>query len=124
MTPTRVLIVDDESGFTHLLRLTLEGTRRFLVEEVNDGRQTLTVARTFRPDIIFLDIVMPDIDGGDVAKQLRADPELADVPIVFLTAIVSPHEAASETRFGGFPFLAKPVSVATLIATIEAHCPG
>lgn len=122
MTPKRILIVDDESGFTRLLRLTLEGTKRFLVEEVNDGREAVTVARTFKPDIIFLDIVMPEIDGGDVAKQLRADPELAATPIVFLTAIVSPREAGAETQFGGFPFLAKPVSVDAIVATVEAHC--
>jgi CheY-like chemotaxis protein len=123
MKPKRILIVDDEPGFTHLLRLTLEGSGKFVVEEVNDGRRTIEVARYFKPDIIFLDVVMPEIDGGDVATQIKADPELAAVPVVFLTAIVSPKEARHQTDIGGYPFLAKPVSVDTLVKTVEAYCP-
>lgn len=123
MKPKRILIVDDESGFTHLLRLTLEGGGKFLVEEVNDGRKALETARYFKPDIIFLDVVMPEIDGGDVAKLLRADPEFATLPIVFLTAIVSPKEAQHQSDIGGFPFLAKPVSVDAIVKAVEAHCP-
>jgi CheY-like chemotaxis protein len=123
MKPKRILIVDDESGFTHLLRLTLEGTGKFLVEEVNDGRRALEVARYFKPDIVFLDVVMPEIDGGDVAKQLQAAPEFATLPIIFLTAIVSPREARHQSDIGGFPFLAKPVSVDAIMKTVEAHCP-
>ncbi|MDD5199184.1 MAG: response regulator [Terrimicrobiaceae bacterium] len=124
MKPKRILIVDDESAFTRLLRLTLEGTGKFLVEEVNDGRRTIEVARYFKPDIIFLDVVMPEIDGGDVATQIKADPELAAVPIVFLTAIVSPKEARHQSDIGGFPFLAKPVSVESIVQTVAAHCPS
>ena len=122
MNEKRILIVDDEESFTRLLRMTLEGTGKFVVEEVNDGRQALEAARQFKPDIVFLDVVMPEIDGGDVATQLRADPELAALPIVFLTAIVSPKEAGNETDIGGFPFLAKPVSVEAIVKAVEAHC--
>jgi CheY-like chemotaxis protein len=122
MTKKRILIVDDESGFTRLLRLTLESTGKFLVEEVNDGRRTLEVAHYFKPDIIFLDVVMPEIDGGDVATQIKADPELRAVPVVFLTAIVSPKEARHEKAIGGFPFLAKPVSVEAITHAVETHC--
>ena len=123
MNPKRILIVDYESSFTRLLRLTLEGTGKFLVEEVNDGRKAVDVARYFKPDIIFLDVVMPEIDGGDVATRIKADPELSPVPIVFLTAIVSPKEASHQSDIGGFPFLAKPVSVDTLSKAVETYCP-
>lgn len=122
MSQKRILIVDDESGFTRLLRLTLESTGRYLVEEVNDGRQALPMARNFRPDIVFLDVVMPEIDGGDVATQFRGDPEFKTVPIVFLTAIVSSSEASNQGSIGGFPFLAKPVSVETIEKTVEKFC--
>ncbi len=118
----RILIVDDESAFTRLLRLTLESTGQFQVEELNDGLRAVEVARAFMPDIIFLDVVMPEIDGGDVASKIQADPELAGIPIVFLTAIVSPKEAGNETDIGGFPFLAKPVSVEAIKKVVEAHC--
>ena len=119
MKKKRIFIVDDESGFTRLLKLTLEKTARYEVLEENDGTQAWLKARAFKPDIIFLDIVMPKIDGGDVARQIRSDPLLAHVPIVFLTAIVSRSESKSE--IGGFPFLAKPVSLDALTRCIAEH---
>ncbi|MEO8351017.1 MAG: response regulator [Chthoniobacteraceae bacterium] len=119
MSEKRVLIVDDESGFTRLLKLTLEKTGRFTVREENDGSQAWLTARDFKPDIIFLDVIMPKIDGGEVAQKIREDSSLAHVPIIFLTAIVSAAEGGHQ--FGGYPFLAKPVSLATIIACIEEH---
>ena len=119
LTKKRIFIVDDESGFTRLLKLTLENTGRYEVLEENDGTKAWLKAREFKPDIIFLDIVMPKIDGGDVAQQIRADPLLAGVPIVFLTAIVSPTEAKHD--IGGFPFLAKPVSLEAITRCIDEH---
>lgn len=116
--PKRILIVDDEAGFTRLLKLTLEGTKRYIVKEENDGSQALATARLFRPELILLDIVMPKMDGGDVARQIGGDPILKDVKIIFLTAIVSQKEAGAG-GIGGFPFMAKPVSLAALTAMIE-----
>ena len=119
MNKKRLLIVDDESGFTRLLKLTLEKTGDYVVREENDGTKAWLVAREFRPDIVFLDIVMPKIDGGDVAQQIRSDPLLAKVPIVFLTAIVAQTETRNE--IGGYPFLAKPVSLDAITKCIKEH---
>jgi two-component system OmpR family response regulator len=119
MNKKRLLIVDDESGFTRLLKLTLEKTGNYLVREENDGTNAWLVARDFKPDLVFLDIVMPKIDGGDVAQQIRSDPMLANVPIVFLTAIVSQKETNNE--IGGFPFLAKPVSLDAITKCLNEH---
>ena len=119
MEKKRIFIVDDESGFTRLLKLTLEKTGRYQVIEENDGANAWLKAREFKPDIIFLDIVMPKIDGGDVAQQIRSDPLLAHVPIIFLTAIVSRNETKRD--IGGFPFLAKPVSLDAITRCIEEH---
>ena len=121
MAKKRVLIVDDEVGFTRLVRLSLEGTGRYEVREENDGRQALASALEFRPDLIFLDVVMPEVDGGDVAAQLRQSGPLTGVPIVFLTAIVSQREAAAGQEIGGYPFLAKPVALDALARCIEEH---
>ena len=115
----KVLIVDDESGFTRLVKLTLERSGNFKVLEQNDGSQAWLTARDFKPDIIFLDVVMPKADGGEVAQQIRSDPLLSKIPVVFLTAIVSQRESHHE--FGGSPSLAKPVSIDTLRATIKEH---
>ena len=117
--PRRILIVDDEAGFTRLLKLTLEGTKRYLVKEENDGSQALAAARQFRPDLVLLDIVMPKMDGGDVARQIKSDPSLKDVKVIFLTAIVSQREQAGLDAIGGYPFMAKPVSLAALTEMIE-----
>ena len=117
----RILIVDDESGFTRLLKLTLEKTNRYIVREENDGTRAREAAREFRPDLVLLDIVMPKIDGGDVASQLKSDPTLKDTRIVFLTAIVSKQDAMPGGMIGGYPFLAKPVSLAALAACIEEN---
>ena len=120
MPEKRILIVDDEAGFTRLLKLTLERAGGYVVREENDGTRAHETARQFRPDMVFLDIVMPKIDGGDVASKLRADPLLRKTPIVFLTAIVSKKEAQSG-ELGGFPFLAKPVSLENLIQCIKEN---
>ncbi len=118
-TKKRVFIVDDESGFTHLLKLTLERTGRYLVKEENDGTKAWLAAREFAPDIIFLDVVMPKIDGGDVAQQISSDPMLKHVPIIFLTAIVSEKEGGH--MIGGFPFISKPVSLQAITECIDKH---
>lgn len=119
MPKKRVFVVDDESGFTRLLKLTLEKSGNYDVLEENDGSKAWLAAREFRPDIIFLDIVMPKIDGGEVAQQIRSDPLLEHVPIIFLTAIVSEKEGGQ--MIAGFPFLAKPVSLAAINSCIEDH---
>lgn len=124
MNPRRILIVDDESGFTRLLKLTLEKTGEFAVHEENEADRAHSAARQFRPHIIFLDVVMPKLDGGDVAAKIRADEELKHIPIIFLTAIVSNKEASSSELMGGFPFLAKPISLDRLIECIDKHVPA
>lgn len=117
----RILVVDDESGFTRLLKLTLERTGKYRVREENDALRALETAREFAPDLILLDIVMPKADGGDVARQIKADPRLRDAKIIFLTAIVSKQEATGGGLIGGFPFMAKPVSLDALVKCIEEN---
>jgi CheY-like chemotaxis protein len=119
MKKKRIFVVDDEPGFTRLLKLTLEHTGHYTVQEQNDGTKAWLAARDFKPDIIFLDIVMPKIDGGDVAQQIRSDPMLAHIPVIFLTAIVSQTESKNE--IGGFPFIAKPVSLDAINRCIKDH---
>lgn len=122
MNQKRVLLIDDEKGFTHLLKITLEKTGRYLVREENDGTQAWLTAREFKPDVVFLDIVMPKVDGGDVAQKITTDPSLSGVKIIFMTAIVSEKESTRDT-IGGFPFLAKPVSFDAVVEAIEQAVP-
>ena len=118
MGKKRILLVDDEPGFTRLLRLVLP---RYEICEVNDARRAVETAQSFRPDLILLDVIMPDMDGGTVAAQIREDKSLRNVPIVFLTAVVSEKEVANQGKIGGFPFLAKPVTKEKLVECINLH---
>jgi CheY-like chemotaxis protein len=83
--------------------------------------QTPQSAQNFRPDLILLDVVMPETDGGEVAAQIQADPELQRTPVIFLTALVSTTEAKAGLRIQGHPFLAKPINIPELINGIEEN---
>ena len=119
----RVLIVDNDPNTTHLVKVLLERTGHYLVLEENDATRAHQSARNFRPDLILLDVVMPETDGGEVAAQIEADPELYNTPIVFLTALVTRAEARSGLSIQGHPILAKPVSIPELINAIEQYLP-
>ncbi len=120
----RVLIVDNDMDSTHLVKVLLEKAGRYLVLEENNGARAHLSARNFRPDLILLDVVMPERDGGEIAAQLRADPELHNTPIIFLTALVTRAEVKTGLHIDGHPFLAKPINIQELINAIEAHLPA
>lgn len=122
MRKPRILIVDDDVGVTRTLRMYLEETERFDVRVENEGAKAVDVVRDFLPDLIFLDIVMPDVDGATVAATIRADPQIGETPIVFLTALVSRNEVArGGSQIGGHPFLAKPVDPDIIIEYIDKY---
>ncbi len=119
MDKVRVLLIDDEPSFTRMLRMNLE-RRGFQVMVENKGAYAHTAARDFLPDFIFLDVIMPDVDGGDVAAKIRSDPSLKDVPIVFLTAGVSKESTRAKGNvIGGHTYLAKPATVDEVVRCIE-----
>jgi CheY-like chemotaxis protein len=120
----RILIVDNDKNTTQLVKILLEKTGRYLVFEENDSTRAHQSARNFRPDLIFLDVVMPHRDGGEVAAQIQADAELHNTPIIFLTALVTRAEANAGLHIDGHPFLAKPIDIQELINTIEGHLPA
>jgi two-component system OmpR family response regulator len=122
MNHKRILVVDDEPSVTRNLKLNLESDGGYEVLGENHATNALTVARNFRPDLILLDVIMPGMDGGDVAARLRADPLFRDTPIIFLTAIVSNAETdGHEMSSGEETFLAKPVDIGELQKTVEQH---
>ena len=120
MVKKRILIVDDEASYTRLLKLSLVQTDRYEVEVENSSSGALALAERFLPDLILLDVMMPGMDGGELAARLKASPKLAQVPIVFLTAAVKREELRSrEGTIGGLPFLAKPVELAEVMQCID-----
>ena len=120
MDKRKILVIDDEEGFTKLIKLNLERTGQYEVMTENKGSLGLVAAKEFKPELIFLDIMMPDSDGGDVCYQLENDNETKSISIVFLTAVAKKEEVRENwVTIGGHPFIAKPVSVRELIDCIE-----
>ena len=119
----RILIVDDDRESTRLVKILLEKTGCYLVLEENHAAKAYQTAQGFKPDLILLDILMPGIDGGEVAAQIEADPELQRTPIIFLTALVTKPETKAGVRIQGHPLLAKPIKIPELINRIEENLP-
>ncbi len=122
MSKKRILLVDDEVGFTRLLKLNLEQTDQYEVQVENTAMGALNHAVDFQPHLILLDVIMPAMDGGELATRLSTKAKLKGVPIVFLTAAVKKEEVSSHGgEIGGYPFIAKPVDLPQVIACIESH---
>jgi CheY-like chemotaxis protein len=119
----RILVVDNDLYTTRLIKILLEKKGNYCVLPENDPARAHQTARDFRPDVILLDIVMPEIDGGEVAARLGNDPELCRTPIIFLTALVTEAEAKSGLKIDGHSFLAKPINISELVGAIEQHLP-
>ncbi len=117
----RILIVDDDRESTRLVKILLEKTGRYVVHEENHAAKAYQTAQNFRPDLILLDILMPATDGGDVAAQIEADPELQRTPIIFLTALITKPETKTGLRIQGHPSFAKPINIPELINEIEEN---
>jgi CheY-like chemotaxis protein len=116
-----ILIVDDNHAFTRAVKLALEKSGRYFIFEENDATKAYQTAQSLKPDLILLDIAMPETDGGEVVARIQSDPALHRTPIVFLTALVTKAEARPGLRIQGHPFLAKPISIPDLITGIEEN---
>ena len=121
----RIMVVDDRARDSQLVKLALERTNNYIVKEENHAKAALATAEAFQPHLILLDVMMPGIDGGELAAAFHAHPQLHAVPIVFLTAMVSKDEVdAGHGLVGGRPFLAKPVVLTEMIACLDRHLKG
>ena len=116
----KILVVDDEASLTRLIKANLERTGKYEVMTENHAGNAIACAKQFMPDLIFLDVMMPDMGGDEIAALIEENPHLSGIPYVFLTAIVRREETEpSGSMIGGRLFLAKPVKTEHLIATIE-----
>ena len=105
-----------------MLKLNLESTGNYEIRVENDSSLAIETAIQYKPDLILLDVIMPNFEGPDIAMKIKSQPELKDIPIVFLTATVTKEEVDSQQgEIGGHPFVAKPSSLATLLHSIEKN---
>ncbi len=113
-----VLIADDDADSRTIVRALLEFQGRDVLE-ASDGRQCLGAARALRPDVIVLDLIMPHMDGWEVAAALRADPATRSIPILALTAAALPDDRARALAAGCNRVLSKPIALGELAAVID-----
>jgi DNA-binding response OmpR family regulator len=117
-TARRVLVVDDERSIRILCRVNLVASGMEVLE-ASDGRVALELARQERPDLVLLDVMMPELDGWTVARELAADEQTRDIPIVFLTARADPADRRLGEQLGGVGYVVKPFDPVTIGELVE-----
>lgn len=118
-SPPRILAVDDSPENLEVVRVRLESTG-YEVIEASSGREGLAKARVARPDLLLLDIMMPEMDGIAVLRELKQDPTLGFMPVILLTAKADTHDVVQGLNAGGDDYLAKPFDHATLLARVRS----
>ena len=111
----RILIVDDVPANVRLLETRL-AAEYYQVATAQDGLEAIRAAHTYQPDLIFLDVMMPNMDGYEACRRLKADPETLHIPVVMVTALTEPSERLLGLEAGADDFLTKPVEYDTLLA--------
>lgn len=114
----RVLVVDDESDVADLVAYNLMA-KGFDVETVSDPTRSIAVARSFMPDLVVLDVMMPEINGTQICRMLRADPKLKQIPVVFLTAKVEENDRILGLEIGADDYICKPFSTKELVLRVQ-----
>ncbi|HID52125.1 MAG TPA: response regulator [Anaerolineae bacterium] len=118
-----VLIVDDEQMTRSLLRMMLQ-REDYRIYEAGDGVEALTAVHQYRPDLILLDVMMPNMDGLTVCKRLREDVKTADMPIILLSAKTQSSAIREGLQAGADLYLTKPVPRDVLLQNIQELLPA
>ncbi|MCL7453695.1 MAG: response regulator [Anaerolineae bacterium] len=118
-TERRILCIEDEAGMLDLLRLILEAAG-YTFLGVEDGRRGLEVMRTEQPDLVLLDLMLPDVDGAEVLLRKKQDPAIRDIPVIAVTALTSPFDQIMWKRRTAIEeYVTKPFKRQELLAAIE-----
>jgi|GEM_PF-417709 len=115
-----ILVVDDSKSVSEYVQVVLE-ERGYKTITANNGSQALVMAVEYRPDLILLDIMMPDVDGYTICGQLKADRKTRDIPVIFLSALNSQFDKIKALKCGAVDFVTKPIQVEELTARVKSH---
>jgi PleD family two-component response regulator len=114
-----ILIVDDDVDASQMAKMMLEQTGLYTVNICNRGSEALKIIKARQPELVLLDIVMPDADGTEIAAGIRGDKSLAAVRVVFMTSLVSKEELEDSSLVGGYPFISKPINGEALLRRVK-----
>ena len=115
----KILVVDDEDDILNFLELVLS-EKGYDVATASGGQEALTKAQLERPDLVLLDIMMPQMDGWEVLKLLRVDEDTAEVPVAMLSARTEARDRVQGLQEGAIDYICKPFSLSELLGKIEA----
>ena len=115
----RILVVDDEPSNIQILAGLLQ--EHYIVNAATSGAKALELATTQQPDLILLDMVMPEMDGLEVCRALKADPASADIPVIFVTGMTDPENEERGLAAGAVDYIFKPVSPPVVRARVKIH---
>ena len=118
--PDIVLVVDDSPDALSLINDALEQAGMDVLVAL-EGKQALTIARQIRPDIILLDAIMPNMDGFETCQRLKADNNLASIPVIFMTGLTDTQDIVRGLECGGVDYLTKPIRPDELLARMRVH---
>lgn len=124
MKKKKVMVVDDEEDFLKITKINLEQTGRYEVTAVSDASAIVSQVKSFRPDIILLDILMPKTGGVEACKMLKEDTEARHIPVVVVSALDTENDKRAMKELGAVDFIVKPIEKGDLIARIEKVLQG
>ncbi len=124
MEKKRVMVVDDEQDFLKITKINLEQTGRFEVVTVSDATGIVSLVKSFCPDVILLDILMPKTGGVEACKMLSTDPAAKDIPVIVISALDTKKDRLAMKELGVVDFLVKPIEMDELISRIEQVLEG
>jgi len=119
MKKKKIMVVDDEKDFLNIIKMNLEMTDKYEVVPLSNGKDIVLHVKKSKPDIILLDIIMPDVDGAQACRMLKEDPGCSKIPVIALSVMDTDEDKQMMYKLGVLDFLTKPVDMNDLIARVE-----
>ncbi|MBI2855036.1 MAG: response regulator [Chloroflexi bacterium] len=115
----KILLVDDQEPVRQMLAATVKDEGRYIMLHAHDGASALQTIKQERPDLVLLDVIMPGIDGLEVCRQIKADPNTSKAIVIMLSALASDKDIEDATKAGADGYIAKPFSPIGLLKRVE-----
>lgn len=119
-SPSTILVVDDSTVNVQVLTRTLDGTGHRILVATN-GKSALDIARRTHPDLILLDVMMPDMDGFEVCRRVKSDESMRDIVVIFLSALGEVEDKVAGLKLGAVDYITKPIQAEEVLARVSNH---